>query len=92
MEYVPVAAATLVMGLGCGYFQYWMALRLDRKRWLLLLQPGLLAVIAGCFAAWTASIERLKNSPARLAFLPFAALLLFTLAGWGLAALRRTRK
>lgn len=80
----------LLLGGGCGYFQYWMAVRLTEKRWLLLLQPVLLAVVIICFTAWTMSI---KNLPLRyrLFSAPFTVLLVCTAAGWVMGERRRRR-
>lgn len=90
MKYFLIILLTVILGASCGYFQYWMATRLSEKRWLLLLQPGLLAAVLVCFTAWTLSI---KNLPAylRLSGTPFAALLACTAAGWVLGNRRRGR-
>lgn len=92
MRDLPIILLTLLLGGGCGYFQYWMATRLDKKRWLLLLQPVLLAVVTVCFLAWIAGLEGLEDSPARLAWTPFAALLACTAGGWAAGEVRRRRK
>ena len=83
---IGLAAA---FGAACGAFQYWMAVHLDRKRWLLWLQPVLFALIAACFLAWTLSLDGLERSSARLAALPFLGLLVCVLAGWIAARIRR---
>lgn len=88
MKYVLIILLTVVLGASCGYLQYWMATRLDQKRWLLLLQPALLAAAAGCFLAWIIELDRLEDSPARLVWIPFVALLCCTLAGWIVGAVR----
>lgn len=91
MNYAIIIVLTLALGGLCGYFQYWMATRLDRKRWLLLLQPVLLAAAAGCFLAWIVGLDGLEDSPARLMWIPFAVLLCCALAGWivGIVRLRQ---
>lgn len=86
-----VAFLTLLLGAGCGYFQYWMDTRLMKKRWLLWLQPVLLAAVTACFTIWTLGIDRLRGSSARWAGLPFAVLLVCTLMGWALGERRRRR-
>lgn len=91
MRYFSIALLTLLLGAGCGYFEYWMDTRLVKKRWLLWLQPVLLAAVTVCFTAWTLSIDRLKGTPARWAGLPFAVLLLCTLIGWAVGKWRRKR-
>ena len=91
MRYLPIILLTLALSGACGYFQYWMDTRLGKKRWLLLLQPVLLAVITGCFAGWTLSLPSLKGNPARLMWAPFAAALACTLAGWGAGEWRRKK-
>lgn len=83
---------TVLLGVGCGYFEYWMATRLEKKRWLLLLQPGLHAVIAVCFGVWVLDLEELRNSTLRFTPLLFAVLLICTLIGWVAGEIRRRRK
>lgn len=78
----------VLFGVACGVFQYWMAVRLDRKRWLLWLQPALFAAIALCFLGWTLSLDGLEQSSARLASLPFFYLLVCVVAGWIVARVR----
>lgn len=92
MGYLPIVIVTLVLGAACGYFQYWMAVRLDRKRWLLLLQPGLLAVVTAFLAAWIAGWEQLEGTAARWMWTPFALLLLCCGGGWIAAAVERGRR
>lgn len=91
MRFLPILLLTLLLGAGCGYFEYWMCTRLTKKRWLLLLQPGLLGVVTVCFAAWTLGIDRLKGTPARLAAVPFGVLLACTLIGWAVGERRRKK-
>lgn len=91
MQYGPIVLMALMLGVGCGYFEYWMTVRLVKKRWLLLLQPVLLAAAALCFTAWTLSIDRLKGTPARWAGVPFGVILGFTLVGWAMGEARRRR-
>lgn len=91
MQYLPIVLLTLALGAGCGYFQYWMDTRLAKKRWLLFLQPVLLAGITVCFIAWVRSIDRLEGTSARWAGLPFAVLLVCTLTGWAAGERRRRR-
>lgn len=91
MRNVFISFLTLLLGAGCCYFEYWMATRLMKKRWLLWLQPAVLAAAAVCFTAWTLSIDRLKGTPARWAGLPFAVLLVCTIAGWAAGEWRRKR-
>lgn len=90
MKYLPIVLLTLLLGGGCGYFQYWMAVRLAKKRWLLLFQPILLGAAALCFIAWAMSIKTLIWSPL-LAGAPFGALLICALAGWGAGNFKRNR-
>lgn len=91
MDFLPTVVLTLLLGVGCGYFQYWMDTRLVKKRWLLWLQPALLAGVTACFTAWILSIGRLKGTSARWAGLPFAMLLVCTLIGWAVGRWRRKR-
>lgn len=91
MRFIPTILLTLSLGVGCGYFQYWMDTRLMKKRWLLWLQPALLAVVSVCFTAWTLGIDRLRGTPARWAGLPFAVLLVCSLVGWAVGERKRKR-
>lgn len=91
MRYLPTLLLTLLLGVGCGYFQYWMDTRLVKKRWLLWLQPLLLAAVTACYTCWVLSIDRLRGTPARWAGLPFAVLLVCSLAGWAVGERRRKR-
>ena len=91
MRYLLILLLTLLLGAGCGYFEYWMDTRLTKKRWLLWLQPGLLAVVSVCFTVWVLGIDRLKGTPARWAGLPFAVLLVCSLMGWAAGEWRRKR-
>lgn len=88
MNYALIIVLTLLMGGSCGYFQYWMATRLDKKRWLLLLQPVLLAVTTACFLAWIMGLDGLEDSPARLVWIPFVVLLCCAVAGWIIGVVR----
>lgn len=91
MRFIPTILLTLALGAGCGYFQYWMDTRLMKKRWLLWLQPGLLAAVSACFTAWVLNIDRLRGTPARWAGLPFAVLLVCSLMGWAAGKGRRRK-
>ena len=92
MRYLPILLLTLLLGAGCGYFEYWMTTRLAKKRWLLWLQPVLLAAVSVCFTVWVLGIDRLRGTPARWAGLPFAVLFLCTLIGWAVGERRGRRK
>jgi len=76
----------LALGASCGWFQYWMARWLDRKRWLLWLQPALAALMGLCFLAWSLSLHT-----APLAAVPFGLLLVVILVGWVVGCLKRNR-
>lgn len=91
MQFIFSIAVMLIFGLVCGWFQRWMALRLEEKRWLLWLQPVLFAVIAACFLAWTLSLKGLERSTARWAAAPFAYFLICTLVGWAMGAAGRKK-
>ena len=91
MRFIPTILLTILLGAGCGYFEYWMDTRLTKKRWLLWLQPGLLAAVTVCFTAWVLGIDRLKGTPARWAGVPFGTILGFTLLGWLLGERRRKK-
>ena len=91
MRFVPTIFLTLLLGAGCGYFEYWMDTRLVKKRWLLWLQPALLALVSACFTVWVLGIDRLKGTPARWAGLPFAVLLVCSLVGWAVGEWKRKR-
>ena len=91
MRYLPILLLTLALGAGCGYFEYWMAVRLDKKRWLLWLQPLLLGLVTACYTCWVLSIDRLKGTPARWAGVPFEVLLVCTVIGWAVGNRRRKK-
>lgn len=82
----------IIFGISCAYFQYWMAVRLEKKRWLLLLQPGLLAAAGLCFGAWVLSLKNLYDSTIRFLPLLFLVLLICSAAGWIIGNIRRRRK
>lgn len=92
MRYLPTLLLTLLLGAVSGYFEYWMATRLTKKRWLLLLQPALLAAVSVCFTVWVMGIDRLRGTPARWAGVPFGTILGFTVAGWAVGEWRRRRR
>lgn len=91
MRYLPTLFLTLLLGAGCGYFEYWMDIRLTKKRWLLWLQPALLALVTVCFSLWVLGIDRLRGTPARWAGVPFGTILGFTIAGWAVGEWRRRK-
>ncbi len=92
MKYFLIILLTVVLGASCGYFQYWMAARLNQKRWLLLLQPVLLLAAAVCFLTGSLRVKRLYDSPTWPEWAPFCVLLACSLAGWAAAAVRKRKR
>lgn len=91
MKYFLIILLTVILGISCGYFQYWMATRLDKKRWLLLLQPLLFLGAAVFFLVWSLKAQRLYDSPTWMEWAPFAVVFVCCIAGWigGIFRIRR---
>lgn len=82
MRNLLISLLTLLLGAGCGYFQYWMATRLSQKRWLLLLQPLLFLGAAVFFLVWSLKAQRLYDAPTWMEWAPFVVVFISCIAGW----------